>query len=60
MKVWIACVLMVASFVAAIILLGQCSDQRASTDKASGMLEQCQRDFDVLLNKCYGGVHGSD
>ena len=60
MKAWIVCVLMTTLFVAAIILLGQCSEQRASTDKSSGMLEQCQCDFDALLNKCYGGVHGSD
>jgi hypothetical protein len=58
MKAAIVTLLIMGSFVGCVILLGNCLGRSRTDDKTNGMLEQCQRDFDVLLERCSG--YGTD
>jgi hypothetical protein len=51
--------LVIALFVGSLVLFSQCNSRSTNADKTSGMLEQCQHDFDILLDKCYGGANGN-
>jgi hypothetical protein len=59
-RLWFIPLITMVCFVGLLLLLNKCGHNSRNQNVSKGMLEQCQRDFDLLLESCYGSKNESD